>query len=129
MNETASGLCVLAEGLRGNGLQLNPLALTVGLLGIAAVLLIWWIVARLSPLIRRRNRKPRPWKVFLGLCRVHRLGWRDRWLLYRIAKRQGLADPARLFLEPERFEASPDFTPRQRKSLDRIAERIFLGIA
>ncbi len=51
----------------------------------------WW---------RRRDSRPAPWRVF---CRVsHELGleWSQRWLLWRIARRQGLPTPLALLISP-----------------------------
>ena len=43
-------------------------------------------------------------KLFLELCRAHGLTWKERFLMWRLARCQRLRDPARLFLEADRFE-------------------------
>ena len=45
-----------------------------------------------------------PNRLFLSLCRAHRIAWSDRWLLWRLAASQRLEDPVRVFLEPERLD-------------------------
>ena len=42
--------------------------------------------------------------LFRILCRAHGLDWSSRRLLARLARHQGLRDPGRLFLEPNRFD-------------------------
>ncbi len=44
--------------------------------------------------------------LFRELCRAHGLDFRSRRLLRRVAQRQQLALPARLFVEPQRFDAA-----------------------
>lgn len=45
-----------------------------------------------------------PASLFRELCKAHRLDRQARHLLWRVARWQRLSHPARLFLEPERFE-------------------------
>jgi hypothetical protein len=47
-----------------------------------------------------------PRGLFFELCRAHRLKWPQRRLLWRLAQSQMPADPAGLFLAPERFEVN-----------------------
>ncbi|MBN2024299.1 MAG: hypothetical protein JW809_16060 [Pirellulales bacterium] len=62
--------------------------------------------------VDRRNRS-RPYNsplwLFWTLCRAHRLRWSECWALWQLARHQGLDQPARLFLEPERFN-TPNLT-------------------
>jgi hypothetical protein len=79
-------------------------------LGTMHLVLLTLIVAILVAVMARFSSqvgKPRynnPRALFRALCRAHRLDLGSRRLLDRLARQQRLADPARLFLEPERFE-------------------------
>jgi len=75
----------------------------VGLLIVAALLAGMWAVSRLVGL-RRRGGVNSPWRLFWALCKAHHLSWSDSRLLRRVARHQGLREPGRLFLEPERWE-------------------------
>ena len=57
-----------------------------------------------------------PSALFLELCRAHRLNWSARRLLWQLARRRQLSNPAQLFVEPQHFE--PD--PLSRYSQDRV---------
>ncbi len=74
------------------------------LLMAAALLAGLWAASRLLGLRRRRRGYHSPWRLFRALCKVHNINWSDRWLLQRIARQQGLRDPARLFLEIQRWD-------------------------
>ncbi len=77
--------------------------------------------------IRDRRQLNGPRRLFLSLCRAHGLTWRERWWLWRLARSQQLREPARLFLEPDRFRTS-QFTPGLRKHsapLGQLRERLF----
>ena len=65
-----------------------------------------WLLGRLTG--RGREEIPRndPGRLFAGLCRAHGLSWSDRRFLRRLARSQGLEDPACLFVEPDWFDAS-----------------------
>ena len=62
-----------------------------------AVLAIWGIYA----LVHRRHRSPAG--LFSQLCAAHKLPWKDRTLLGQVAHDHHLADPAQIFVEPERL--------------------------
>ncbi|MBN1909520.1 MAG: hypothetical protein JW818_07275 [Pirellulales bacterium] len=64
---------------------------------VLGIMVLWsWYLNRRG----RRRRFHSPARLFWGLCRLHRLGWPDRWILWSIARHQKLDDPARVFLEP-----------------------------
>ena len=105
-----------------------PSDVVLGLLILAALVLGIWALARLLAIRERRRSFDSPRRLFLSLCRAHQLSWRDRWLLWRVAKVQKLKDPARLFLEPERFEAArlgPALTAKTPR-LAALREQLFL---
>ena len=43
-------------------------------------------------------------RLFLDLCRVHKLNWSDRRLLKQLSASRGLKSPEALFVEPEYFD-------------------------
>jgi len=68
-----------------------------------------------------------PRALFRSLCRAHELDGAARRLLRQIARSQGLAPPARVFLEPACFEAtrtSPELQHRQ-ADINRLAKQLF----
>lgn len=79
--------------------------LLVILLVIAAVTGGFWLLNRLARSDGQRVHHS-PQGLFRELCRAHGLSLTNRRLLDQLARHQSLSDPARLFLEPERFEAS-----------------------
>ena len=77
----------------------------VALLGIIAmVVAIAWLAARYIKLREKRNASSAQ-HLFHELCRAHRLDWSSRKLIQSLARAHGLADPARVFVEPHRFNA------------------------
>ncbi len=79
-------------------------------------LLIWvtvlvLLVAAASLISNRMARRQKPGyrssrRLFHDLCRAHGLDQKKRMLLRQMARYQRLQQPARLFLEPERFDAA-----------------------
>lgn len=69
---------------------------------VAAIGLTWYLVRRY--LERSQPGFADPQELFSELCQAHHLSWQETSLLTRLADQHRLADPARLFLEPERFE-------------------------
>jgi len=84
--------------------QFDPGTVLTLVLVTAVIVLVLWLVSYYSAARRRPAAYHSPGKLFLALCRAHRLRWRDAWLLWRLARCHELEDPARLFLEPERFD-------------------------
>lgn len=76
----------------------------LGLLIVAALVVGIWGLSRLLASRERHQVYSNPRRLFKSLCKAHRLRWSEQWLLWRVARFQRLGDPARLFLEPERFE-------------------------
>jgi hypothetical protein len=77
-----------------------------GIMLIVGVGIVLLILAMLINRDRRRRGYSSPRELFLSLCRAHKLKWSECWLLWRLARSQHLTDPARLFLEPQRFESA-----------------------
>ncbi len=118
----------LGSGLRGRRLDSGDWW-AIGIT-IAVIVLVLWGLSWAVRLQERQRRYCSPALLFLELCRAHGLHWRDRWLLWRIARAQRLRNPACLFLEPQRLEAenlSPSLRPKLAQ-IQQLAERLFAGI-
>ena len=83
--------------------DLEPVARALIVLTIASVFfgVFFHLSQRLSG--RRSNSQL---GLFVALCRAHRLSWRERWLLWRVAAAHQLHDPARLFLEMQWYDSA-----------------------
>ncbi len=97
------------------------LAITVGL--IVAVCAISYFGTRL----RHNWRYKSPLALFLGLCRTHKLDVGSKKLLRQVAQHHKLAQPARVFTEPQWIDkASLSGTLRsQSMKLGILRERLF----
>ncbi len=122
-----SPLRYFAEEFQQRGSRIDPDAFMRGLGLLLALLIAGWLLARLLPWRWMPWSANSPLALFWSLCRVHRLSWADRWLLWQIAKRQRLRQPASLFLEPERIEpaATAWLSPLQASRLESLAWRLF----
>lgn len=115
---------------RGRRERVDTQYVFAGLAVLAAVILGLWIASRLASGKERRRPYHSPGLLFYGLCRAHRLSWSDCWLLWRVAQFRGLADPAAVFLEPERLDAeglSPGLATRAWQ-LRGLRARLFAGL-
>jgi hypothetical protein len=95
-------------------------------LGVAALAGAVWLTRWV---IRRAPAAPAhdPNRLFAGLCQAHGLNRSDRRMLRRLARSRGLADPARLFVEPQFFEV-PSSDPTlgsQAGCLNELRQRLF----
>jgi hypothetical protein len=68
-----------------------------------------------------------PSGLFSSLCRVHKLKWSDRWLLWHLAGYYRMADPSRVFVEPERFDPQglPPHLAGRAARLSELRENLF----
>ncbi len=117
----------LADYFRGPRTQLRASDALYLLLGFGGLILLAWLLSLLMNWQERGCRRPSPLRLFLALCRAHRLAWTDRWLLWRLARSQGLPEPARVFLEPERFDPThlAGAFGRSRARLEQLREKLF----
>jgi len=96
----------LSSGLRrrGGGYDTGEIMMWVAL--VVAVIAGIWGLSKLAA--QRDSRRPSnsPRRLFAELCRAHELDRRQRKLLRQIVRWQRLAHPARVFLDPERFDAA-----------------------
>jgi hypothetical protein len=112
-----------------SGVGLHEVVIGLLLIGGISVLLVLfsWILHWQQ----RRRHYSSPRELFLSLCRAHRLRWKECWWLWQLARQQHLEDPGRLFLEPERFDASriPPSLRRRQSEFDRLREQLFRAAA
>jgi hypothetical protein len=110
-----------AQAREGTGQMIYVLLVCV--VAAAAVLLLVQLIRSR----RRRTGRADPWSLFLELCRAHKLNWRQRWLLWRLARLEQLSHPARLFLEPEWYAAGglPCELRHSSAQLNAIRARLF----
>lgn len=112
----------MSRGFRPSSREDELRDVVLGLAVLAGLAAALWILARLMEWREQARPVNRPLGLFLALCRAHRLSWSDRWFLWRIAASQGLRDPGRLFLEPERLE--PAHLPTALRSRAAQARRL-----
>ncbi len=117
----------LAREFQGRETRLNSGYLTTGLLILLAILLGVWVLSQIVERYGERRPTDSAPRLFLELCRAHRLRWRESWLLWRVAREQRLVDPARLFVESWRIDpvnVSP-LLRTQAQALEAIRRRLF----
>ncbi len=124
------GLQTRFEGIRSGfrGRRFDMQDAVLALMVLAGVVLALWALSYFLKFQDKQTTFTSPTMLFWSLCRAHGLRWSDRWLLWRVARAARLAEPARLFLEPERFEPSqlrPTFRLHAAR-LGRLAEMLFV---
>lgn len=117
----------LGSGFRDKKEHFEPLLLAGWIALLVAVAIVLGLVIR--ALARRYETEAfnSPRALFRVLCRAHRLTRSERKLLGKLADEQQLEQPARLFLEPERFEAALRSVElaAYRRDLARLRARVF----
>ncbi|OHB79296.1 MAG: hypothetical protein A2W31_15715 [Planctomycetes bacterium RBG_16_64_10] len=96
----------MGSRFQGDGARFDAQDVVTGLLILAVVVLA---VIGSSQLLSRQDRqrvRNNPRELFRSLCRAHALDRSSRRLLWELARWQRLAQPACLFLEPNRFDAA-----------------------
>jgi hypothetical protein len=98
--------------------------------GVLVIAVGFGAVTRVREFLRGNSRWNAPLAVFVGLCRAHRLSWRETFLLWRLAQWHGLDAPGRIFLEPERFnpEGLGPSLSADAEVLKRLKSQIFEGV-
>src|SRR5262245_57072401 len=76
----------------------------LGILILLSIVVFIWILSRFLSRQERIRRHFSPKALFQALCNAHGLEPSQRRLLKRLARHHGLAQPARIFLEPDRFD-------------------------
>jgi len=119
-----------AREFRGRETRLESGYLTTGLVILLGMLVAVWLLSKVLERYEGRHTVDSSLMLFCALCKAHRLGWRQWWLLWRVARDQQLKDPARLFLEPERLNpanVSPVLRLRAAE-LESLGGRLFAGV-
>jgi hypothetical protein len=96
----------MASGFQGKRASADVPELIFWLAILAALALCVWFASRWLYRSDRPMPYSNPRRLFRLLCRAHHLGAADRRVFARLAQQHGLLNPARLFLEPERFDMS-----------------------
>jgi hypothetical protein len=118
------------DALRGRGMAGAGQEILLAFLILVAVIAGLWALLQVSALGSRRRAAHGPWRLFLSLCRAHRLSWSQRWLLWRLARARRLKNPAQLFLDPECFRQGglKGGLGRKAERLRQIGARLFAGL-
>ncbi len=119
----------LNKGLRGDPLDASDIV--TGVLVVVGIGLAIWLLSYLFSWRERRRGRTSPLGLFLSLCKAHQLRWPQQWLLWKLARGQRLRDPARLFLEPQRFRPAntPDGLQSRLAELEDLRDRLFVETA
>jgi len=116
----------LGGGLRAKGEEGSAAAVLIAVaIGVALLALAWFLLARFTDIGRSRINSPR--KLFAELCAAHQLDKPSCKLLKQVTRWQRLEHPARIFLEPERFD-EVNLSPNLRASqpqLETLRARLF----
>ena len=111
----------MARGVRRKSSHFDSTDIVIGVAIFAGVILALWL---LSMFLNRNDGTKRcnnPKKLFRSLCHVHQLDRASRRVLRQMVRHQRLTQPARLFLEPERFE-SVNLSPTLRTQMALVDE-------
>lgn len=109
----------MGRGFRGRRAMLDSDDLSMLLLILTGVVLAVFLLSRFLSRQDRHKSHNSPRALFRSLAKAHELDRKRRGLLRQVARWQRLAHPARLFLEPWRFEPV-NLSPPLRKRLDEI---------
>ncbi len=124
--QTANRFNNMTRQFQRHGRQLDSKQLLFYLGAAVAVAILIGGAAFLYKWVSRRYANS-PTGLLIELCQAHGLPWKQRLLLYQLARSRNLAQPAALFLDPELFDAS-GFTPKlkqRRSELEGVRDRIF----
>jgi hypothetical protein len=116
-----------SSGFREHRARMDSGDLVLLLTAFVVVFTVLWLVARWS---ERRVRNDSSLELFWTLTKTHGIGWRDRWLLWRLARAKRLAEPALLFLDPRLTapQSSHHLAPQATARLKALRRRLFSGI-
>ena len=109
----------MGRSFRGRRAMLDSNDLSMMLLILTGIVLAVFLLSRFLSRQDRQKSYNSPRALFCSLTKAHELDRKSRRLLRQVARWQRLAHPARLFLEPWRFEPV-NLSPPLRKRLDEI---------
>ncbi len=116
-----------SKGFSGRRTRFDAQDVVIVLMVLAGIAVAIFAISYFLGLQEQRPGRASPLRLFLTLCKAHRLRWSESWLLWRVARSQRLRDPARLFLEPQRLQAANldrSLKKRQAKLIE-IRNRLF----
>lgn len=128
----AEGESMLQHGDRfqSENAMLGPLS--VGAAALAAVTLVTliWLISKARDNGQQQEIN-HPWKLLRELSQAHRLSAAQERLLHRMIRHYQIEPPARLFLEPERFQAAAADAAfaREQRVIQGLKNRLFNGSA
>ena len=114
----------MGRHFRQGGAEVQPRDfMTLATILLSAVLAVWLLAC----VANRQQRRYHPRLLFTQLCEAHKLDWRSRWLLHRLARANRLEHPAQLFLEPEWFDRAHlrGHLAKQPARIERLRDRLF----
>ncbi len=117
----------MGSRFRGESAQFGMQQVLNGLMLLGVIALAIW---GLSLLLNRQDRTRRHLShraLFRSLANAHALNFAQKRLLKELARAHRLAQPARLFLEPERFDAArlTQSLARRQGQLDTLRSKLF----
>jgi hypothetical protein len=118
----------LSQPFKARAAGLDRGEVTRALAIVAVVVVLAWLLTRLRTIQPRQRGYHGPWRLFFSLCHAHELSWSQQWLLWRLARARRLKPPARLFLQPQCFDAA-GLGPAWRAAavrLKRLRDRLFV---
>lgn len=121
----------MGKRFRGRSAEFHFDDFLTGMLLIGALGLGVFILARLRSSQEKWRASNHPWALFRELCKAHQLDRSSCRLLRELARWQALDHPARLFLEPERYELralSPQLV-EQAEALHALRDRLIGPLA
>ena len=115
----------MSENFRGEGARLDTDDVLIGLACLTGLALAGWALARYVAFRERARRVYSPRGLFDQLCQAHGLDRASCKALLRLAQQEQLEHPARLFLEPDRFDRPSAAIAESRDSYKQLQRRIF----
>jgi hypothetical protein len=120
----------LTRGFRQRPTRIEPGEIMISVGAVVAFLLALWLLSRWVDSRQRQSPTNSRLALFASLCRAHQLEWREWILLWWVARKHRLRDPACIFLEPQRF--APEGLGRgfrsQAARLESLRKRLFAGL-
>ena len=98
----------MGEGFRGEHAQVGTGEILIALACLCGLIAGLWALSRYVARREHSRRTNSPRGLFHELCQAHGLDRSGRSALWRLSRKQELEHPARLFLEPERFDRTGD---------------------
>jgi len=121
----------MGRDFRTDHTKLDPTLITASIVTLLVVIVFLWGLTRLFNRQEGRRLYNSPKQLFRSLCRAHELDRAQCRLLLQIARTQNVAQPASLFLEPERLDSAvrqPQFKG-QEDSLRQLRARLFTDLS